>query len=264
MSHVRPIRVLVADHDAGAVAHVRAVLAGCADMSLTCAAGNRHAAADLAAELLPDVVLVDAGPSTIGAILERSPASNVVVLTRDADRDRIIAAVSAGAGGYLLKDDDPAGLPDAIRAAARGESPLAPLAARALISGHRLPRRDARLPAVEKRVLGLLARGCTDGEICDLLEVPLGELDAILEVVIGALGVADRTQAALWAQRHGYDGADGDPANELGPFTREPGRIRRAVRPTGNRPSARTHDGDGCEDRLHGRRDNDVRDRRVR
>jgi DNA-binding NarL/FixJ family response regulator len=266
MSHaVRPIRVLVADRDAGTLAHLRAVLAGCADISISGAGGDRDAAADLAAELLPDVVLVDDGPSAIGAILERSPASNVVVRTRDADRDRIIASVSAGAGGYLLKDDDPAGLADAIRAAARGESPLAPLAARALIAGHRLPRRDARLPDIEKRVLGLLARGCTDGEICELLELSLGELDDVLDVVIGALDVADRTQAALWAQRHGYDGADCDPANELGPFTRDPGRIRRTVRPTGKRPSGRPHDVEGCEDRLRGVRDSaDVRDRRVR
>jgi DNA-binding NarL/FixJ family response regulator len=266
MSHaVRPIRVLAADHDERALAHLRAALAGCADIALAAATGDRHAAADLAAELLPDVVLVDHGPSAIAAILERSPASNVVVLTRDADRERIIASVSAGAGGYLLKDDDPAALPEAIRAAARGESPLAPLAARALISGHRLPRRDTRLPDVEKRVLGLLARGSTDGEICDLLELSLGDLDGILDVVIGALGVADRTQAALWAQRHGYDGADCDPANELGPFTRDPGRIRRAARPTGKRPSGRTHDAEGCQDRLRGRRDSaDPRDHRVR
>jgi DNA-binding NarL/FixJ family response regulator len=266
MSHaVRPIRVLVADPDDGAIAHLRAVLAGCADIALTGTAGDPHSAPDLAAELLPDVVLVDEGPFVIRAVLERSPASNVVVLTRDADRERIIASVSAGAGGYLLKDDDPAALPDAIRAAARGESPLAPLAARALISGHRLRRRDARLPDVEKRVLGLLARGCTDGEICELLELSLGELDRLLDVVIAALDVADRTQAALWAQRHGYDGADCDPANELGPFTRDPGRIRRSVRPTGKRPSGRPHDAEGCEDRLRGRRDGaDPRDHRVR
>ena len=116
-------------------------------------------------------------------------------------------------------------MPDAIRAAARGESPLAPRAARALISGHRLPRRDARLPAAEKQVLGMLARGCTDEVIAERLDLEPAALDRALAVVIGALGVADRTQAALWAQRHGYDGGDGDPGQVLGPFTRDPGRI---------------------------------------
>jgi DNA-binding NarL/FixJ family response regulator len=266
MSHAaRPIRLLVADPDARVPAHLRAVLAGCADISITAAADDESAVLALASELLPDVALVDAGPDLIRAVLARSPATNVVVRTADIDRTRIIEAVAAGAGGYLLTDDDPAGLADAIRAAARGESPLAPRAARALISGHRLARRDARLPDTEKRVLGLLARGCTDEEICELLDLAPAELDQLLDVVSGALGVAGRTQVALWAQRHGYDGGDGDPARWLGPFTRDPGRIRRAARPTGKRAIGRTHDAEGPEDGLHGWRAGDgAGDRGVR
>jgi DNA-binding NarL/FixJ family response regulator len=260
---VRPIRVLVAD--AAALADLRATLGGCPDIALTGVAGDERTMVALAAELLPDVALVDSGPGLIRAILERSPATNVVVRTDAADRARIIASVAAGAGGYLLTDDDPAGLPDAIRAAARGESPLAPSAARALISGHRLARRDARLPDTEKRVLGLLARGCTDDEICELLELTPDELDRLLDVVSDALGVAGRTQAALWAQRHGYDGGDGDPARWLGPFARDPGRIHRPARPTGKRPIGRTHDAEGCEDGMRDRRAGaDAGDRRVR
>jgi DNA-binding NarL/FixJ family response regulator len=260
---VRPIRVLAAD--AAAPASLRAALAGCADISVTRAAGDEGAVIALAAELLPDVALVDAVPELIRAILERSPATNVLVRTGDVDRARIIESVAAGAGGYLLADDDPAGLPDAIRAASRGESPLAPRAARALISGHRLARRDARLPVTEKRVLGLLACGCTDDEICELLALAPGDLDHMLGVVSDALGVAGRTQAALWAQRHGYDGGDGDPARWLGPFTRDPGRIHRPARPTGKQAIGRTHDAEGCEDGLRDRRAGaDAGDRRVR
>jgi DNA-binding NarL/FixJ family response regulator len=255
MSHaVRPIRVLAADD--GTLAHMRAALAGCADLDLT------------TSDALPDVAVIAPGhdgPGAIRAILHRSPATNVVVLATDVDRDHILAAVDAGARGYLLADDDPSGLPDAIRAAARGESPLAPQATRALISGHRLPRRDARLPAAEKQVLGLLARGCTDEVIAERLELEPAALDRALAVVIGALGVADRTQAALWAQRHGYDGGDGDPGQVLGSFTRDPGRIRRPERPLGQRPAGRTHDAEGCEDRVRSRRDGaDPHDRRVR
>ncbi len=262
----RPIRVLAAA-DAAAVAQLRAALAGCDDLSLTSAAGGGDAAVAVAAEMLPDVVLLDGGPDVIRAIRACSPASNVVVHTRDAGRERIIDAVEAGAGGYLLADDDPALLPDAIRAAARGESPLAPRAARALIAGHRLARRDARLPAVEKRVLGLLARGRTDDEIRELLALTPAELDRAVDVVIGALGVADRTQAALWAQRHGYDAEQGDPGQALGPYTREPGRIRRPARPSGKRPDGR-RDGDGHEEHagaVHDRRAGaDDRPRRLR
>jgi DNA-binding NarL/FixJ family response regulator len=254
MSHaVRPIRVLAAD--TGTLAHMRAALAGCADLDVT------------ASDALPDVAVLAPGhdgPAAIRAILQRSPATNVVVLASDVDREDIIDAVAAGARGYLLADDDPSHMPDAIRAAARGESPLAPRAARALISGHRLPRRDARLPAAEKRVLGMLARGCTDEVIAERLDLEPAELDRALAVVIGALGVSDRTQAALWAQRHGYDGGDGDPGQVLGPFTRDPGRIHRPARPNGQRPAWRTHDAEGCEDRVRSRRDGaDPHDRRM-
>ena len=236
----------------------------------TCAPPSQ-AARDLdltTSDVLPDVAVLAPGhdgPGAIRAILHRSPATNVVVLASDVDREHILDAVAAGARGYLLADDDPSGLPEAIRAAARGESPLAPRAARALISGHRLPRRDARLPATEKQVLGLLARGCTDEVIAERLGLEAAELDGALAVVIGALGVADRTQAALWAQRHGYDGGDGDPGQVLGPFTRDPGRIHRPARPTGKRPAGRTDDAEGCEDRVRSRRDGaDPHDRRVR
>jgi DNA-binding NarL/FixJ family response regulator len=207
----RTIRVLVAGADATA-------FAGCDDFAFTCPAGDREAVAAVAAELLADVALVADDPALVAAIRGGSPSTNVVVLAAGVDRDRILAAIDSGAGGYLLADDDPAALPGALRAAARGESPLSPRAARALISGRPLARRDGRLPSLEKRVLGLLARGCTDEEIAERLDLAPSELVRALDVVTGALGVADRTQAALWAQRHGYDGADGDPANRQGPF----------------------------------------------
>jgi DNA-binding NarL/FixJ family response regulator len=253
MSHdLRTVSVLAAGPAASAQAH--AALAGRPGIALTLA-GDPVAAASA---LQPDVVLLDAAPDVIRAVLTAAPGANVLVLASGVDRERIVASVAAGAGGYLLADDDPAHLPGAVRSAARGESPLAPRAARALISGHRLARRDARLPDVEKRVLGLLARGCTDPDICDLAGIVPAELDRVLDVITGALGVADRTQAALWAQRHGYDGADGDPAHEVGPFTRDVGRIRLPARPTGKRAIGRQHDAEGCEDRarpLRGRRD---------
>jgi DNA-binding NarL/FixJ family response regulator len=260
----RTISVLAAGRAASAP--VRAALADCPDIDVTVAVAGGAVAA--AARLQPDVALLDDAPEDITTILAASPATNVLALAATLDRERIVAAVVAGAGGYLLADDDLGGLPEALRAAARGESPLAPRAARALISGHRLARRDARLPRAEKRVLGLLARGCTDTDIRELLALTESELDDLLGVITSALGVADRTQAALWAQRHGYDGADGDPAQEVGPFTRAPGRIRLPVRPTGKRPIGRSHDVEGCEDHarpVRSRRDGaGVRGRGVR
>jgi DNA-binding NarL/FixJ family response regulator len=270
MSHAeRPIQVLVTDAGGGAPAHVRRALAGCADLSLRGAGGGRRAAVALAAELLPEVAVVGDDPATIRAIRTCSPATNVVVIAAVADRDRIIDAIDAGAGGYLLAGDDPASLPDAVRAAARGESPLSPRAAMTLIAGHRPQRRDAGLPVAQQRVLALLAQGRTDAEIAERLAVGAEEVERLLGAVVGALGVADRTQAALWAQRHDLGAADGDPAQHEGPWSSPgSGRIRVPPRPAGKRPNGRPHDAEGCEDRprmVRGRGDGaGTRDRRLR
>jgi DNA-binding NarL/FixJ family response regulator len=271
MSHAeRPIQVLVTDAGGGAPAHVRRALAGCADLSLHGAAGGGRTAVALAAELLPEVAVTGDDPETIRAIRACSPATNVVVIAAVADRDRILDAIDAGAGGYLLADDEPASLPDAIRAAARGESPLSPRAAMTLIAGHRPRRRDAGLSIAERHVLALLAQGCTDAVIAERLEVDGDELERLLGAVIAALGVADRTQAALWAQRHDLASADGDPGQHAGPWSPSPasGRIRIPARPAGKRPNGRPHDAEGCEDRprmVRGRGDGaGARDRRVR
>src|SRR6185437_10058421 len=97
MSHaVRAISVLAAHPDRGTLAHLRARLAGCADITLG-AAVDPDAVVALAAELLPDVVLVDDAPEAVREILAVSPATNVVVFTEEVDRDRIIASVAAGA-----------------------------------------------------------------------------------------------------------------------------------------------------------------------
>jgi DNA-binding NarL/FixJ family response regulator len=270
MSHAeRPIQVLVTDAGGGAPAHVRRALAGCADLCLRGASGGGPAAVALAAELLPDVAVTGDDPAAIRAIRGCSPATNVVVVAAVADRDRILDAIDAGAGGYLLAGDDPASLPDAIRAAARGESPLSPRAAMTLIAGHRPRRRDAALPVAERRVLALLAQGRTDAEIAERLAVGAHELERLLAAVIAALGVADRTQAALWAQRHDLGAAGGDPGQHEGPWSSPaPGRIRVPARPAGKRTDGRPQDAEACEDRprvVRGRGGGaGPRDRRVR
>jgi DNA-binding NarL/FixJ family response regulator len=265
----RPIQVLVTDAGGGAPAHVRRALAGCADLSLRSAAGGGRTAVALAEELLPGVAVVGDDPEVIRAIRACSPATNVVVIAAVADRDRILDAIDAGAGGYLLAGDDPASLPDAIRAAARGESPLSPRAAMTLIAGHRPQRRDAGLTVEEQRVLALLAQGRTDAEIAERLAVGPHELEQLIAAVIAALGVDDRTQAALWGQRHDLGSADGDPGQHEGPWSSPAsGRIRVPARPAGKRPNGRPHDAEGCEDRprvVRGRGDGaGSRDRRMR
>jgi DNA-binding NarL/FixJ family response regulator len=125
---------------------------------------------------------------------------NVVVLTSFSDRDRILDALDAGAVGYLLKDAEPDELVRGVRAAARGESPLAPKAAHELIRA-RTATRESELSEREREVLGLLARGNANKRIALELGISEKTVKAHVTRIFQVLGVSDRTQAALWVQR---------------------------------------------------------------
>jgi DNA-binding NarL/FixJ family response regulator len=170
------------------------------------AAGGEEAVA-LAASEQPDVVLMDLempdidGIEATRRIREAQPEVNVVLLTAFSDRERILAAIDAGAVGYLLKDAEPEELIRGLEAAARGESPLSPKAAQALVAAR--GERDAapQLTPREDEVLALLAEGLPNKLIARRLEISEKTVKAHLTSVFQQLGVTDRTQAALWAQR---------------------------------------------------------------
>jgi DNA-binding NarL/FixJ family response regulator len=126
----------------------------------------------------------------------------VVVLTSFADRERILDALDAGAIGFLLKDAEPEELFRGIRAAARGESPLAPKAARELLLAHG-ERGERGLTERELDVLGLVRAGLANKLIARRLEISEKTVKAHLTSIFQRIGVTDRTQAALWAERHG-------------------------------------------------------------
>jgi DNA-binding NarL/FixJ family response regulator len=128
----------------------------------------------------------------------------VVVLTTFSDRDRILGALDAGALGYLLKDAEPEEIIRGVRAAARGESPLAPRAAHQLIieRSEGQGRQDSDLSARELEVLALVAEGLPNKLIARRLEISEKTVKAHLTKVFAQIGVTDRTQAALWAHRH--------------------------------------------------------------
>jgi DNA-binding NarL/FixJ family response regulator len=130
------------------------------------------------------------------------------VLTSFSDRERILDALDAGAVGYLLKDAEPDELLRGIAAAARGESPLAPKAAKAVLSARAESRPAAELTAREQEVLALLAEGLANKQIARRLGIAEKTVKAHLTSVFQSIGVADRTQAALWARNHGF-GAQG-------------------------------------------------------
>jgi DNA-binding NarL/FixJ family response regulator len=172
------------------------------------ASGGREAVA-LVSESRPDVVLMDlAMPGMDGIdatrrILELRPETRVVALTSFSDRDRILAVLDAGAVGYLLKDADPHDLVDGIRAAARGDAPLDPRAAGAVLVARRQRSLVEALTNREREVLRLVAAGLTNRVIALRLEIAEKTVKAHLTSIYQRIGVGDRAEAARWARRHG-------------------------------------------------------------
>jgi DNA-binding NarL/FixJ family response regulator len=202
------IRVLLAEDHPVVRAGVESLLAAVEDIEVVGAVGDGEEAVRLAAELEPDVVLIDLsmprldGIAATGRIVAARPDARVVVLTAFADRERILGALDAGALGYLLKDAAPEELLSGIRAAARGEAPLAPKAASELLAA-RAGRRDAGLTDRELEVIGLVAEGLPNKLIARRLEISEKTVKAHLTRIFERIGVTDRTQAALWARRQG-------------------------------------------------------------
>jgi DNA-binding NarL/FixJ family response regulator len=155
-----------------------------------------------------DVILMDLrmpgtdGVAATSQILAERPATRIVVLTTyETDAD-ILRAVEAGAAGYLLKDARPADVAGAVRAAARGETVLAPSVAARLVTHVRRPPREA-LSAREVEVLTLVARGLTNAEIGRRLFISEATVKTHLLRLFGKLGVGDRTAAVTTAIERG-------------------------------------------------------------
>jgi DNA-binding NarL/FixJ family response regulator len=131
----------------------------------------------------------------------------VLVLTAFSDQPRILGAIDAGAVGYLLKDADARDVVEGVRAAARGESPLDPRAARAVLTAHVAPDPLGPFSPREREVLALLASGLPNKLIARQLQISEKTVKTHLTRIFREIGVSDRTQAALWAERHGVTGS---------------------------------------------------------
>ncbi|GAB2566713.1 response regulator [Leucobacter ruminantium] len=202
------IRIVLADDHPVVRAGLRAMLGSEQGLEIVGEAATPDEACALAAELAPDVVLMDLqfGAAQTGADATRSiralaDAPAVLVLTNyDTDGD-ILGAVEAGASGYLLKDAPPDELVAAIRAAAAGESALAPAIAGRLLERLRSPRLS--LSARETEVLRLVAEGSTNTEIARRLHISDATVKSHLVHVYAKLGVSSRTAAVAAAREAG-------------------------------------------------------------
>jgi DNA-binding NarL/FixJ family response regulator len=206
------IRVLLVDDHPVVRTGVRGMLAAEPDIEVVGEAGSGADAVAGAAELNPDVVLMDLrmpdldGVAATGRILAANGEIRVVVLTTyDTDAD-ILRAVEAGAAGYLLKDASPDELSRAIRAAARGETVLAPPVAARLVRSVRQPVASTPLSAREIEVLRLVGRGLTNAEIGRKLYIGEATVKTHLLRSFTKLGVSDRTAAVTTALARGILG----------------------------------------------------------
>jgi DNA-binding NarL/FixJ family response regulator len=203
------IRVLIAD-DHGVIRDgLGRLISALPDMELVGTAGDGAEAVDRVRDLEPDVVLMDLdmpkvdGIEATRRVLADRPGTAVLVLTSFSDRPRILGALEAGACGYLLKDVASDEVAEGIRAAARGESPLDPRAARTILTARAEPDPLSALSAREREVLGLLLDGLPNKLIARRLEISEKTVKSHLTRIFREIGVSDRTQAALWAERQG-------------------------------------------------------------
>jgi DNA-binding NarL/FixJ family response regulator len=199
-----PVRVLVADDHPVVRAGLAAMLSAEPGLEVVAEAASGEEAVLLARRHRPAVVLADlrmpgmGGLAAIRQLTAELPGVRVVVLTTyDSDGD-ILPAVEAGAAGYLLKDMPRAGLVDAIFAAARGETVLAPAVAGRLVTRLRAPQPEALSPR-EAAVLAAAARGLTNAQIGRELFIGEATVKTHLLRAYAKLGVSGRTAAVTKA-----------------------------------------------------------------
>ncbi|HEY2877186.1 response regulator transcription factor [Nocardioides sp.] len=203
------IRVVIVDDHAMLRAGLDQLLGGEPDLEVVGKAAGGAEAVALVREARPDVVLMDLQmPGVDGVEATRQivgeELADVLVLTSYSDAERIIGALDAGALGYLLKDAEPDEVLRGIRAVARGESPINPRAARELLGARRTTSTAAAdLTPRETEVLELVRQGLANKQIARRLGISERTVKAHLTSTFQRIGVVDRTQAALWAERNG-------------------------------------------------------------
>jgi DNA-binding NarL/FixJ family response regulator len=218
------IRVVVADDHPVVREGLRSFLSSRPGLEVVGEAGSADEVVAAVDDLRPDVVLVDlmmpgGGIEAIGRVRALADTDGfgdpprLLVLTSFVGDDQVLPALRAGASGYLLKDVDPSDLEAAVRTVHRGGSVLGPAVAprvldRATSAGPAVDDRLAELTPRERDVLGLLGQGMSNRQIADALYVAEKTVKTHMSSILTKLRVHDRTQAALYAARHGVTAPD--------------------------------------------------------
>ncbi len=208
------ISLLITDDHALVRQGIRAFLELQPDLIVIGEAGSGEEAVHMAAELVPDVVLMDLVMPGIGGVeatrqvKQVSPHSQVIVLTSYHEDEYIFPALRAGALSYVLKDVGPDELADTVRKAAQGESVLHPRVAARVVQELRGTRRDipnlfTELSDRELEVLRLIADGLSNAEIAGKLVISEKTVKGHVSNILGKLHMMDRTQAAVFAWQQG-------------------------------------------------------------
>ena len=209
-----PVKVMIVDDHAIVREGLTMLLSEEADIEVVGEARNGVEALTRIDQLQPNVVLMDLvmpemdGIAATTQIRQKYPDCQVLVLTSFAEDQRVPDAIQAGAIGYLLKDVLKADLLRAIHAAARGEPTLHSEAQRQLMQQVITPTSPNLLETLTGRemdVLRLIAQGHSNKEIANVLHLTEGTVKGYVSTILGKLQVADRTQAALYAVKHGIE-----------------------------------------------------------
>lgn len=208
------VRVLIADDHHVVRRGLLFFLKTQKDIEVIGEAINGREAVEMADKLRPDIVLMDLvmpemdGIQATQKIKEQHPEIIVLMLTSFSDRDHVVPAIEAGAAGYQLKDIEPDELVESIRSLMRGENTLHPKATTELLKGPSEPAMHTLHPLTprEKEVLAELTKGKSNREIASSLFVTEKTVKTHISNIFTKLEVQDRTQAALYAVKHGLTG----------------------------------------------------------
>jgi DNA-binding NarL/FixJ family response regulator len=204
------LRVVIADDQPMMRAGFKAVLEATGDIQVVAEASTGAEAVAAAKQHAPDVVLMDIRMPEMDGIeaTRQLPRQRVLILTTFGLDDYIIAALRAGASGFLLKDAPTAQVVDAVRAVAAGDAVLSPAVTRQLLDqvGRRLPAAVSQKPQTltrlterEREVLRMLAAGLTNAEIAHALVVTEATVKSHVSNLLGKLGLRNRVQAVIYA-----------------------------------------------------------------